>query len=98
RRGNKRVARTDAGHRLGSEDRWSQDAKLLVEQFDAFMDGDRIIILSEHIWPFVHGFVSGRAATSGARLSLEARALAAVSGVKVERRGARRGEQYLERS
>ena len=34
-------------------------------------------------------FVSGRAATSGARLNLEARALAAVAGVKVERRGQR---------
>src|SRR2546430_2219786 len=32
-------------------------------------------------------FVSGRAATDGARLNLEARALAAGSGVKVERRG-----------
>src|SRR5947208_12746428 len=89
RRGNKRVARTDAGHRLGSEDRWSQDAKLLVGQFDAFMDGDEIIILSEHIWPFVHGFVSGRAATGGSRLNLEARALAAVSGVKEDRSAAR---------
>src|SRR5438874_10294792 len=42
-------------------------------------------------------FVSGRAATGGARLNLEARALAAVAGVNVERRG-KRGEQYIERS
>src|SRR5436190_20927585 len=51
------------------------------------MDRDGSIILSEHIWPFVHGFYFGRAATGGARLNLEARALAAVAGVKVERRG-----------
>ena len=44
--------------------------------------------------PVFAAFVSGRAATGGARLNLEARALAAVSGVKVERRG-HRGEQYL---
>src|SRR6266496_1387138 len=50
---------------------------------------DRIIILTEHIWPIAHGFVSGRAATGGARLNLEARALAAVSGVKEDRSAAR---------
>src|SRR5204863_7668661 len=83
----KRVARSDAGHRQRSECRRRQSADLLVEQFDAFMDGDWIIILSEHIWPFVYGYCFGRAATGGARLNLEARALAAVSGVKVERRG-----------
>src|SRR5438094_5126915 len=53
------------------------------------MDGDRIIILSEHIWPFFHGFCFGRAATGGARVNLEARALAAVSGVKEDRSAAR---------
>src|SRR5216117_3003019 len=41
--------------------------------------------------------LSGCAATGGARLNLEARALAAVAGVKVERSG-QQGEQYLERS
>ena len=41
-------------------------------------------------------FLSGCAATGNARLNLEARALAAVSGIKVERRGG--GEPYLERS
>src|SRR5438874_4312509 len=95
RRGNKRVAGADAGHRLGSEDRWSQDAKSLVGQFDAFMDGDRIIILSEHIWPFVHGFVSGRAATG--RCAIEPRGEGRGGGVRSQG-GQKRSEDFLERS
>src|SRR5207302_9692941 len=43
-------------------------------------------------------FCFDRAATGGARLNLEARALAAGSGVKMWSAGGRRGEQYVERS
>src|SRR5213078_1629353 len=96
RRGNKRVARTDAGHRLSSEDRWSQDAKLLVGQFDAFMDGNGIIILSEHIWPFVHGFCFR--SRSDRWCAIEPRGEGLGGGVRGQC-GAQRGkggEQYIE--
>src|SRR5437016_13519032 len=40
----------------------------------------------DQIWP-AFSLLSGRAATGGAPLNLEARAFAAVSGIKVEMRG-----------
>jgi len=56
-RRNERITRADARHRLSSEDGRSQRAKLFVGQLDAFTGGDGITILSEVIWPFVHGLI-----------------------------------------
>src|SRR5205814_10254421 len=85
----------DAGHRLRSEHGRSQGAKLVVEQFGAGMDGQWSIILSEHIWPFVHGFCFRSRSVKWC--AIEPRGEGLGGGVRSQG-GQKRSEDFLERS